>query len=88
MIAGIFRILIFAFLGLIIFNLLRFFTALSNANKSQRKIKNPSSIMVKDEMCNTYLPQEDAIKEIYEGKEYYLCSKECQQKFLEQNKNK
>jgi YHS domain-containing protein len=44
--------------------------------------------MVKDEMCNTYLPQEDAIKEIYEGKEYYLCSKECQQKFLEQNKNK
>lgn len=44
--------------------------------------------MVKDEMCNTYLPQEDAIKEIYEGKEYYFCSKECKQKFLEQNKNK
>jgi YHS domain-containing protein len=43
--------------------------------------------MVKDEMCNTYLPQEDAIKEIYEGKEYYFCSKECKKKYLEQSKN-
>jgi YHS domain-containing protein len=87
MIAALFRILIFAFLGLIIYNFLRFFTALSKAGKSQRKIKRPSSIMVKDEMCNTYLPQEDAIKEIYEGKEYYFCSKECKKKYLEQSKN-
>jgi len=42
--------------------------------------------MVKDEICNTYLPKEDAIKEIYQGKEYYFCSKECQQKFLESKK--
>lgn len=42
--------------------------------------------MVKDEICNTYLPKEDAIKEIYQGKELYFCSKECQQKFLESKK--
>jgi len=88
MIAALFRILIFAFLGLIIYNFLRFFTALSNAVKPQKKMKQLSGIMVKDEMCNTYLPQEDAIKEIFEGKEYYLCSKDCQQKFIKQNKKK
>lgn len=87
MIAGLFRILIFAFFALIIYNLIRFFTALSKAAKSQRKIKRPSGIMVKDEMCNTYLPQEDAIKEVFKGKEYYFCTKECKQKFLEQRKN-
>ena len=43
-------------------------------------------MMVKDEICNTYLPQEDAIKELKEGKEYFFCSKECHQKFLESKK--
>jgi YHS domain-containing protein len=42
--------------------------------------------MVKDEMCNTYLPKEDALKANYAGKDYYFCSKECRQKFLEQKK--
>jgi len=43
--------------------------------------------MVKDEICNTYLPKEDAIKEVYQGKEYYFCSNECRQKFLEQKRS-
>jgi YHS domain-containing protein len=43
--------------------------------------------MVKDEVCNTYLPKEDAIRENIGGKEYFFCSKECRQKFLEQKKN-
>ena len=28
--------------------------------------------MVKDDFCNTYLPKENAIREVYEGKEYYV----------------
>jgi len=44
-------------------------------------------MMVKDETCNTYLPMEEAIKEIYQGKEYYFCSRDCRQKFLDQKKN-
>ena len=43
--------------------------------------------MVKDEICNTYLPKEEAIAAKFDGKEYFFCSKECHQKFLEQ-KNK
>jgi len=44
-------------------------------------------MMVKDETCNTYLPMEEALKEIFQGKEYYFCSQECRRKFLEQKKN-
>jgi YHS domain-containing protein len=43
--------------------------------------------MVKDEFCNTYLPKEDAIREVNKGKEYYFCSQKCRQKFLEQKKS-
>lgn len=42
--------------------------------------------MVKDEMCNTYLPEEDAIKEKYNGKMHYFCSEECRKKFLQSRK--
>ncbi len=43
--------------------------------------------MIKDDFCNTYLPKENAIREVYERKEYYFCSSECRQKFLEQKKS-
>jgi len=42
--------------------------------------------MVKDEVCNTYLPREDAIRENWDGKEFFFCSPECRGKFLEQRK--
>lgn len=54
--------------------------------KAVKPPRRPSGMMVKDEMCNTYLPKEDAIKEIFEGKEYYFCSNNCRHKFLEQNR--
>ncbi|MEW6455396.1 MAG: YHS domain-containing protein [Acidobacteriota bacterium] len=38
--------------------------------------------MVKDEVCNTYLPKEDAIHKVINGKDYYFCSDECKDKFL------
>lgn len=44
--------------------------------------------MVKDEMCNTYLPEENALTEKLDGQEYYFCSKECRERFLELRKNR
>jgi YHS domain-containing protein len=44
--------------------------------------------MVKDEVCNTYLPQEDAIREHIDGTDFFFCSKECRDKFMEQKKKK
>jgi uncharacterized protein len=87
MITGIFKIILYAFLAYIFYLLIRFFQAINRRSKSQRKAPNPpSGIMVKDIICNTYLPKEDAIREVYEGKEYFFCSNECRQKFLEQKK--
>jgi len=87
MVTGIFRIILYAFLAYIFYLLIRFFQAVNRRSRSQRRNpKPPSGMMVRDEICNTYLPKEDAIKEVYEGKEYYFCSNECRRKFLEQKR--
>jgi YHS domain-containing protein len=87
MIAGIIKVLLYAFLAYTIFLVFRFFRALNKAARPQRTAKRVSGTMVKDEFCNTYLPKEDAIREVNKGKEYYFCSQKCRQKFLEQKKS-
>jgi len=87
MIAGIIKIIFYAFLVYVGYLFFRFFRALNKASKPPRATKRTSGIMVKDEICNTYLPKENAIRQVYEGKEYYFCSSECRQKFLEQKKS-
>ncbi len=86
MLRGLFRLILYAFLAYFIYLLIRFFQTLGKRSKSFSSPKRISGIMVKDEACNTYLPKEDAIKEMIDGKEYFFCSKECRQKFLEKKK--
>jgi len=89
MLQGLFKIVLYGFLIYLAYLLYRFFKALSRVKKIRSNQSRPSSRkMVKDEHCNTYLPQEDALREVIEGKEYYFCSKECRQKFIETNKPK
>jgi uncharacterized protein len=80
---GFFRILLYALLAYIIYKFIRVYQVLTRKNKPRRPSEQSSGIMVKDEVCNIYLPQEDALKEIVDGKTYFFCSKECRQKFLE-----
>jgi uncharacterized protein len=87
MIAGIIKIIFYAILAYIGYLFFRFFRALNKASKPPRASKGTSGIMVKDDICNTYIPKENAIRHVYEGKEYYFCSSECRQKFLEQKKS-
>ncbi|MFQ6108202.1 MAG: YHS domain-containing protein [Candidatus Aminicenantales bacterium] len=77
------KIILYGLLAYILYILIRFFRALGRVKKSVPPQKSSSGFMVKDEVCNTYLPKEDAIKEIHEGKEYYFCSNACRQKFLQ-----
>lgn len=81
------KIILYALLVYIIYLLIRFFQTLNKVKKSTRPQKPVSNLMVKDHICNTYLPKEEAIKEIYQGKEYYFCSEACRQKFLEDKKS-
>jgi YHS domain-containing protein len=83
---GLLRVILYALLAYIVYTFIRAFQKLGQKSRSPRQSKRNTSLMVKDEVCSIYLPQEDAIKEIREGKEYFFCSKECRQKFLESNK--
>jgi len=38
--------------------------------------------MVKDPVCNTYIPMQNSIRENIRGKTYYFCSQECRDKFM------
>jgi uncharacterized protein len=56
--------------------------ASSPRNRVENQVKN-QGIMVKDEVCDVYLPKDEAIKTVFQGKEYYFCSEKCKHKFLE-----
>jgi len=47
-----------------------------------------SGQMVKDEVCQTYLPRENALREIIDGEERFFCSAECRRKGLEERTGK
>lgn len=84
---GFLRFLLYALLAYIIYKFIQLYQILTRKNRPHRQAKPTSGLMVKDEVCNTYLPKEDAFKEIVGGKEYFFCSKECRQKFLESKNN-
>jgi uncharacterized protein len=80
------KIILYGLLIYVIFLVLRFFRTLGRVSRRPPPPKQASGLMVKDEVCNTYLPKEDAIKEVREGKEHYFCSTSCRQKFLDKKK--
>jgi len=69
-----------------VYKIVHFFSSLKRRMQPPPVAKKQSGIMVKDEICNTYLAKEEAIKEIVEGKEYFFCSQTCRKKFLEAKK--
>jgi uncharacterized protein len=86
MLQGFLRIILYALLAYIVFKFIRLYQNIRQRSTAPRRPKKHSGLMVKDDICNTYLPREEAIKEIMEGKEYFFCSKECRVKFLESKK--
>lgn len=86
MLQGLLRLILYILIGYILYNVILYFKAANKKIKNSRQSKNPSNKMVKDEVCKTYLPEEEAIKEKHQGKWYYFCSKECRKKFLQSKK--
>ncbi|HLA47753.1 MAG TPA: hypothetical protein VJ084_00820 [Nitrospinota bacterium] len=37
--------------------------------------------MMKDPVCNIYIPESDAVKEVIGGKTVYFCGNKCLEKF-------
>ncbi|MFW6140241.1 MAG: YHS domain-containing protein [Acidobacteriota bacterium] len=84
--SGLIKILFYALIAYFIYMVVKFYQSLKKPKRTSQNTSSKPGIMVKDEVCNTYLPKEDAIKEVYQGKEYYFCSNECRKKFLESKK--
>jgi len=87
-ILGFFRLVFYLIVSYVIYLFLRLLLSPRRPARPQATRSQPSGVMVKDETCNTYLPREEAILEKAEGKDYYFCSQECRQKFLEQKKTR
>ena len=83
---GLVRIIFYAFLFWMILKVVNFFTSQGQSRKRPPQKKRLSGVMVKDEICNTYIPKEEAIREVRGGREYFFCSRECRSKFLDAGK--
>jgi uncharacterized protein len=81
------RLIYYAILAYVIYLVYRFLTSFVRKASSPRPKARLSGMMVKDEACNMYIPKEEAIKEVIEGREYFFHSKDCRKKFLDEIKS-
>jgi uncharacterized protein len=76
------RFLFVLFVLYAIFAVVRFIQSIGKPPAERSRTPALRGTMVKDEYCNTYLPREEAIREVRGGKEYFFCSRECRDGFM------
>jgi YHS domain-containing protein len=81
------RLLYYAMLAYFVYVVYKFLLGLGRRLRPSKPAPRLSGMMVKDEACETYVPKEEAIREVIDGKEYFFCSKDCRRKFLDKVKN-
>jgi len=79
---GLLRLLLFALVAYVAFLFVRIFFNLKRAlrpgqDRAPRRVRGE---MVKDEVCGTYIPRDEAVIEVRGGVEHYFCSEECRRK--------
>jgi len=85
---GLFRMVFYLIIAGLVYLFIRLLLAPRPRTRTRRsRGRTESGVMVKDEVCNTYLPRDDAILENWQGKEFFFCSSECRRKFLEGRKS-
>jgi uncharacterized protein len=78
---GFFRFVLFLFLAYVAFLFVRIYLGLKRAGQRPRQApRQVRGEMVKDEVCNTYVPREEALTEVRDGVERHFCSEECRRK--------
>jgi len=55
---------------------------ISSDNRSYPPNNEIANLMVKDPMCEVYIPKRNSIYVKIDGEDFYFCSKECRNKFL------
>jgi YHS domain-containing protein len=87
-VVGFFRFFLYVIIAYAIYSFLRLLMSPRRSTRSEQSRPQLSGVMVKDEICNTYLPKDEALLEKADGEDHYFCSQECRRKFLEQRKNR
>ena len=80
------RLIYYAILAYVVYAVYKFFQNLGRPRGTPRPKPRASEEMVKDESCDTYIPREEALREVIGGREYFFCSRECRNKYLDQRK--
>jgi YHS domain-containing protein len=81
MVTGLFRLVLFVFIAYVVFLAVRIYLGLKRAGIRARAPRQVGGVMVQDEICETYLPREEALVEHRDGVEHFFCSEECRRKF-------
>ena len=82
MVAAFLRFVLFAFVAYVAFLFLRIYLGLKRhgprpKTEAPRQVQ---GVMVKDEICGTYIPRDEALTEVRDGVEHFFCSEECRRK--------
>lgn len=80
---GFFRFILFLFVAYVVFLFVRIYRGMKRVKTRSRPTRQVRGVMVKDEICDTYIPREEALTEVRGGVEHYFCSEECRRKFRE-----
>ena len=82
MVIAFLRFVLFAFFAYVAFLFLRVFLGLKRPRPGTRPQprREIQGVMVKDEVCGTYIPRDEALSEVRGGIERYYCSEECRRK--------
>jgi YHS domain-containing protein len=82
MVAGFLRFVLFALVAYVAFLFLRIYLGLKRrrAQTRDRAPRAVQGVMVKDEICGTYIPRDEALREVRDGVEHFFCSEECRRK--------
>lgn len=76
------RFILLAFLAYVAFLFIRVILGLKSVASRPKPPREVQGVMVKDKICGTYIPREDALVEVRGGVENYFCCEECRRKFL------
>ncbi|HYA48953.1 MAG TPA: hypothetical protein VEG35_04565 [Burkholderiales bacterium] len=80
MLGGLIRLVFYAVLIYFAYVVYRVYRTVTRPRPEPPPPREIQGVMVKDEVCNTYIPKEEAIREVRDGQERFFCSEECRRK--------
>ncbi len=80
------RLLVIVLLAFFLYRVVR--RALGSISAPRREPDGVIDEMVQDPQCKTYIPKRDARRKVIDGAEHYFCSRDCEEKFIAETRNK